>query len=160
MTWNLRKPMKHSASLAPSGSDGEKDSSQPSQIITNSPQNNEMHSSQFSLDPMIGLSLLNIHSHNPSNLYCSFTQEDINQYVSYIQSKRELLVKIQTIRNSMVETEKVYALGLISKNEYAASVSKLTVLFKSLLAFKERHAFSPHIHSVLVAAELPSHITL
>jgi hypothetical protein len=73
-----------------------------------------------------------------NNLYSSFTQEDINEYISCIRTKSDLYMKIHTIRSCMVEAEKCYALRLLSKEEHAASVSKLTVLFKTLLIVKEQ----------------------
>ena len=142
MPWSLQRPKRPNVFLAPSGFDGEKESLQPLQLTIDSPQSNETPSSQFSLDPMTGLSLSNHHLMARSNLYCSFTQQDINEYIGCIRSKRDLLVKLQTVRSCMVEVEKCHALGILCKDEYAYSISKLSVLFKSLLMVKERYAIS------------------
>jgi hypothetical protein len=87
---------------------------------------------------MIGLFLLNPHGQSPVDFYRPFTQEDVNEYVYTINSHGELMSEINRIQSCMVEAEKCFALGLLTKEEHAASVSKLTILFKALLYCKER----------------------
>lgn len=145
MTWTLQKPKKHSAFSAPSGSDGEKESSEPSRAITNSVQSNETPSSQSSLNLMIGLFLLNPHGQSPNDFYRPFTQKDIDEYIERIHSYSELTDEINRIQTCMIEAEKCFGDGLLSREEHVASVSKLTLLFKALLYCKERGTFTSHL---------------
>ncbi len=145
MTWTLRRPKKHSAFSVHSGSDGGKESSDSSPVTTTSQPNNETPSSQSSLNLMIGLFLLNPHGQSPNDFYRPFTQDDIDEYLEQIKTHGELVSEINRIQTCMVEAEKCFALGLLTKDEHAASVSKLTLLFRALLYCKERRIFSSDI---------------
>ena len=145
MTWTLRRPKKHSAFSAHSGSDGGKESSDPSPVTTTSQPNNATPSSQSSLNLMIGLFLLNPHGQSDIDFYRPFTQNDIDIYIGQIKTQSELVSEINRIQSCMVEAEKCFGLGLLTKEEHAASVSKLTILFRALLHCKERGLFTSHL---------------
>jgi hypothetical protein len=155
MTWTLRRPKKQRPSSARSGSGGGKESSELSQAIMHSLTSNETPSSQSSPDQMTGLSALTLLC--LKDLYTPFTQSELEFYRKTIKSRQDLANEIQQVRSFMIETEKCYANGAFSKEEYALSVTKLTQLFKTLLYKKDFG--SPYLKST-TAPGLPTHLTL
>jgi hypothetical protein len=159
MTWTLRRPKKPSAFSVRSGSDGEKHSSGRSPATTTSQQNKGTHSLPSSQGLMIGWFLLSPHLQDPKDFYKPFTQEELNMYIGSIRTKKDMNHQLQHVQNCMVEAEKCLGSGVLSKDEHRTTVTKLTQLFKSLLHYKERHIFSPHMGSV-PAKTIPTHLFL
>jgi hypothetical protein len=108
---------------------------------------------------MTGWFLLSPHLQDPRDFYKPFTQEELNTYIHSIRTKEDMIHQINHVQNCMVEAEKCWGSGVLSKEEHGATVMKLTQLFKSLLHCKERNIFSPRVGSV-PAKTVPTHLLL
>ena len=158
MVWKLHRSKKQRPSSARSGSGGGKESSELSQTIIHSLTSNETLSSQSSPDQTTGLSALTLLC--LKDLYTPFTQSELEFFRQSIKTKFELANEIQQVRSYMIETEKCYANGAFSKEEYDMSVAKLTQLFKALLYKKEFQSSSLLGSMAVSGSGLPTDLTI
>lgn len=105
---------------------------------------------------MTGLSALNILC--LKDLYTPFTQSELDHFKQSIKTKKQLVDEIKEVRGYMIETEKCYAKGAFTKEEYELSVAKLTQLFKTLL-YKKEALKTPQLSSSM-ASSSPTYFTL
>ena len=162
MTWTLRHPKKHSAFSVQSGSDGGNPSSDILHPIINVHKINEMHSSPSSPSLMIGSFPLSPRTQKSNRFHIPFTQDDIDEFMASITSKIEFIAEINRIQSYMIELEKCFGMKILTKEEYTISVSKLTILFKTLLNYKELRVFSLNLKTTICIEThtFPTHISL